>query len=128
VEAVLTEIGARREGGAPLIEAWNKIDLPEPEEVESIRAEAARREDVIVISAVTGEGVDALLDCATVHLRKGSKIRRITLPADAGEAIAWLHANGEVLTQRSEGMETEFEVRLSEKDWARFQARQEQRA
>jgi GTP-binding protein HflX len=126
VEAVLTEIGARREGGSPLIEAWNKIDAVEPDEVESVRAEAARREDVIVISALTGEGVDDLLACAGEHLRKGAKVRRITLPAAAGEAIAWLHANGEVVSQSSEGMETAFEVRLSDADWARFQSRRVQ--
>jgi GTP-binding protein HflX len=126
VERVLTEIGARGEGGAPLLEAWNKIDLPDEEEAESIRAEAARREDVVVISAVTGVGVEALMECAGEHLRKGAKIRRIVLPAGAGEAMAWLHAHGEVIGQQSEDMETVLEVRLSDTDWARFQSRQVQ--
>ena len=126
VEAVLTEIGARGEGGAPLIEAWNKIDLPGAEEADAIRAEAERREDVVVISALTGDGVEALLERAGEHLRKGAKVRHITLAADAGEAIAWVHANGEVIGQVSEDMETTFEVRLSDKDWARFQSRQAQ--
>jgi GTP-binding protein HflX len=124
VERVLTEIGARGEGGAPLLEAWNKIDLPGEEEAESIRAEAARREDVVVISAVTGDGIDTLMEAAGEHLRKGAKVRRIVLPADAGEAIAWLHAHGEVIGQDSEDMETVLEVRLSDSDWARFQSRQ----
>ena len=121
VEQVLKEIGAAGESGQLMIEAWNKIDLLEPEEAESVRAEAQRREDVIVISAVTGEGVDKLLNCATEHLRKGAKVRKIRLPAEAGEAIAWLHANGEVLDQSFEDLETEYEVRLSEADWSRFQ-------
>ena len=128
VEAVLTEIGARREGGSPLIEAWNKIDVVDEEEAERVRAEAARREDVIVISALEGDGIDHLLECAGVHLRKGAKIRTITLDATDGEGIAWLHANGEIIGQQSEGLETEYEVRLSDADWARFQARQEQLA
>ena len=126
VERVLTEIGARREGGAPLVEAWNKIDLLGGEDTDSVRAEALRREDVVVISALTGDGVDDLLARAGEHLRKGARLRRITLAADAGEAIAWLHAHGEVVGQHSEGMETEFEVRLSDADWARFQSRQVQ--
>jgi GTP-binding protein HflX len=123
VEAVLTEIGARGEGGAPLIEAWNKIDLLGEDDAGSIHAEALRREDVVVISAVTGAGIDGLLHAATAHLQKGAKVRRLTLAADAGEAIAWLHAHGEIVSQHSEGMETEFEVRLSDTDWARFQSR-----
>jgi GTP-binding protein HflX len=126
VERVLTEIGARGEGGAPLLEAWNKIDLPGEDEAESIRAEAARREDVVVISAVTGDGIETLMECAGEHLRKGAKIRRIVLPAGAGEAMAWLHAHGEVIGQESEDMETVLEVRLSDSDWARFQSRQVQ--
>jgi GTP-binding protein HflX len=121
VEQVLAEIGATGEGAAPLIEAWNKIDLLEAEETERVQAEAKRREDVIVISALSGEGVDKLLDCSAEHLRKGSKVRRITLPAGAGEAIAWLYANGEILEQRPDELVTEYEVRMSDPDWARFQ-------
>jgi GTP-binding protein HflX len=121
VEQVLAEIGATGEGASPLIEAWNKMDLLDQEETERVEAEAKRREDVIVISALSGEGVDKLLDCSAEHLRKGSKVRRITLPAGAGEAIAWLHANGEILEQRPDDLVTEYEVRLSDPDWARFQ-------
>ena len=128
VEHVLTEIGAMGEGKAPIIEAWNKIDLLGPEERDAVEAEAARREDVVPISATTGEGVDALMQAVTEKLQSGNRIRRVTLPASAGEAIAWLHANGEIVDQRSDGLETEFEVRLSDADWARFQNRQQQRA
>jgi GTPase len=53
-------------------------------------------------------------------LRENNRIRTVTLPATAGEAIAWLHANGEVVGRRSQGLKTEYEVRLSDADWARF--------
>ncbi len=129
VETVLAEIGAGGEGGALLIEAWNKIDAPAPDALDRIRAEAARRDEVVLLSALSGEGIDDLLDCMAAHLRKGSSVRMVRLPAAvAGEAVAWLHANGEVLSQRSEGLETELEVRLSDADWARFDARRAQRA
>ncbi len=122
VEQVLEEIGVGGEGAQPIIEAWNKIDLLSGEAVDRVQAEAARREDVVVISALGGEGVDALTACAGEHLRKGSRVRTVTLPAAAGEAMAWLHANGEVLEQRHQELETELEVRISDSDWARFQA------
>jgi len=122
VEQVLGEIGAGGEGRAPRIEAWNKVDLLGAEEAERTRAEAARRDDVAVISALTGEGVGLLLGAASETLRKGSKVRVVTLPAEDGELIAWLHANGEVLSYDHEGLETRFVVRLSDTDWARFQA------
>jgi GTP-binding protein HflX len=122
VEQVLKEIGAVGEGSAPLIEAWNKIDLLEGEAAESVQTEAKRRENVVVISAFDGEGVGRMLDDAAEHLRKGAKVRKITLEASAGEAIAWLHANGEVLDQQRGDVETVFEVRLSDTDWARFRS------
>jgi len=122
VEHVLTEIGARGDNGAPMIEAWNKIDALAPDDADSIRAEAARREDVFVVSALTGEGVDALLAAASSGLRKGAKVHDIVLSATDGELIAWLHANGEVLDQAQDALETRLSVRLSDADWARFRS------
>jgi GTP-binding protein HflX len=121
VEQVLTEIGAVGEGAASLVEAWNKIDALPEEQAESVQVEAVRREDVVVISALNGEGVEKLFNCAAEHLRKGARVRKVTLPAGAGEAIAWLHANGEVIDQRPDDLVTEYEVRMSDPDWARFQ-------
>jgi len=123
VEQVLKEIGAGEGAGQALIEAWNKIDLLDAEEGERVRAEAARREDVVLISALTGAGIDNLLECAGEHLRKGSKLHTVTLAPAEGEAIAWLHAHGEVVSRRNEGVDTVLEVRISEADWARFEAR-----
>jgi GTP-binding protein HflX len=120
VEQVLADIGA---GEAVRIEAWNKVDLLGEEEAARVRAEAARREDVAVLSALGGKGVEALLDLAALRLRKGSEIRSIAVPAGDGGAIAWLHAHGEVVAQQTTDLETIFEVRLSDRDWARFQRR-----
>ena len=128
VEKVLEEIGAAREAGAAMIEAWNKIDALAPDDAERVRAEAARREDVVRISALKGEGLDDLLDCVSTQLRQHISVRGLTLSASDGEAIAWLHANGEIVSERREGMETHFEVRLSDADWSRFQARQAARS
>ncbi|AGH47964.1 HSR1-like GTP-binding protein [Sphingomonas sp. MM-1] len=124
VEAVLAEIGiVGGEGGTPIFEAWNKIDALPPEEADRVLAEAARRDDVVAISAFTGEGVDALQRAVAERLTHGS--RRYSLrvdPADGG-AIAWLHAHGEVLSQEMDGDRLAIEVKLSEADWARYQAR-----
>jgi GTP-binding protein HflX len=128
VEQVLTEIGAMGERGAPLIEAWNKIDQLDDEEADRILAEAERRENVVRISALSGEGMDDLIAAAADRLSEGNRLRRVTLSASDGEAIAWLHANGQIVNQRTEDLETEFEVRISDADWARFQTRQQRSA
>lgn len=122
VEQVLAEIGASRDDNmsAPMIEAWNKIDVLEPDQRARVLAEANRREGVVPISALSGEGVDSLLEAIASRLRAGSHLRHVTLPSADGEAIAWLHANGEVVEQHSEGLETEIDVRISDAGWARF--------
>jgi GTP-binding protein HflX len=127
VEQVLKEIGAADEGSAPLIEAWNKIDRLGPEESAAVRAEAARRDEVVVLSALSGEGVDELLACISRRLRGEAPVRTVAVASGDGGAIAWLHAHGEVLDQRQDGLETHVEVRLTDADWARFRARRRRR-
>ncbi|MCA1748468.1 MAG: GTPase HflX [Sphingomonadales bacterium] len=121
VEQVLTELEViGGEGGAPLIEAWNKIDLLSDAEIEAFRNEAARRDDVVPISALTGKGMGALRDLMTRSLQHGHHAETVTLSAGDGERQAWLHRNGEVLNQQLDGESLKMTVRMSGADWKRF--------
>src|SRR6478752_2437038 len=71
VEDVLASLGLSEEGAPPRIEAWNKVDLLSAEERNRLIEEAKRREDVVPISAVTGEGLEALRVCMAEKLRSG---------------------------------------------------------
>jgi GTP-binding protein HflX len=122
VEDVLKSLGLAEEGAPPLIEAWNKVDLLSAEERQRLIHEAARREDVAPISAVTGEGLHALRERMAECLRSGEQVHDVRLPASAGEKIAWLHARGEVLEQSLDHDQVQLSVRLSPDNWARFQA------
>jgi GTP-binding protein HflX len=122
VEDVLKSLGLGEEGSPPRIEAWNKVDLFSDEERERIYAEAKRREDVVVISAVSGEGLDELRERMAECLRSGEQVHEIRLAAADGSKIAWLHARGEVLDQQLDHDEVQLSVRLSPDNWARFQA------
>ena len=125
VEEVLREIGIviEGEGAIPVIEAWNKIDLVDSEARETLEGEAARRADVALLSAMTGEGVEALGEAISRTLTERNSIRTIRVPQNDGAAVAWLHAHGEVVYRAEEGDEIRFDVRLSEIDWGRFTAR-----
>ena len=122
VEDVLASLGLGEEGGPPRIEAWNKVDLLAEEERQRLFEEAKRREDVVPISAISGEGLDALRECMSEKLRGGEQVHSIRLPAADGGRIAWLHSRGEVLDQKLDHDELELSVRLSPDNWARFQA------
>lgn len=121
VDKVLAEIGVAET--TPRFEAWNKIDLLDEEHREELLGEAAKREDVMPVSAVTGEGVDALITAVAARLTEGH--RRYTLhldPAD-GAAAAWLHQHGEVLEQGMDGEQAVYEVRMAPRDYERFLTR-----
>jgi GTP-binding protein HflX len=122
VEDVLTSLGLGEEGAPARIEAWNKIDLLSGDERSRLIEEARRREDVVPISAVTGDGLDALRERMAECLRSNEQIHEVRLPASAGDRIAWLHARGEVLEQTLDHDEVQLSVRLSPDNWARFQS------
>ena len=78
-------------------------------------AEAARREESVLISALTGEGVDELLECAAGRLRKGARLRtsrsprRTARPSPGSTPMAkWWP------TSDRTGSRPSIEVRLSE--------------
>ncbi|MET0269533.1 MAG: GTPase HflX [Sphingomonas sp.] len=123
VENVLDDIGARGEGAAPLIEVWNKLDLLDDEERAAVEAEAARRDDVVTLSALTGDGVEALRGVLSGRLSSGSRIRTLSVEAADGASVAWLHANGEVVGQTVEDDTLTIDVRLSDADLGRYYAR-----
>jgi GTP-binding protein HflX len=121
VEDVLASLGLAEEGAPPRIEAWNKVDLLSAEARERLTQEARRRDDVVPVSAMTGEGLDALRERMASCLRGNEQVHEILLPASAGDRIAWLHARGEVLDQRLDHDLVQLSVRLSPDNWARFQ-------
>ena len=121
VETVLENLGIK-EDSPPRLEVWNKIDALGDADRDALLNEAARRDDVVAISALTGEGIDRLRDAVSEALRAGSEVHRLSLPASAGDRLAWLHSRGEVLDSQIEGDMMQLAVRLSPDNWARFQA------
>ena len=122
VVGVLTSLGLDEPDSPPRLEAWNKLDLLEPEKRVAVLNEAARREDVVSVSALGGEGVDTLQAEVARRLQEGSAVHRLKLSAGDGPRLAWLHARGDVLDQRADGETMHLAVKLSPENWARFQS------
>lgn len=121
VESVLKDIGVAPE--TPRFEAWNKLDLLDAERRDDVLAEAAKRDDVLAVSALSGEGVDTLIDRVAARLTLGHRRYRVTLPAADGAGAAWLHQHGEVVEHWVEGETAVYEVRMAPKDHERFAVR-----
>ncbi|MCP8889554.1 GTPase HflX [Sphingomonas faeni] len=118
VETVLAEIGV--DENTPRFEVWNKLDLLDADTHEEIAAQASHRDDVVAISALSGEGVDELIHQVAAKLTGAHRRYSITLDATDGAGAAWLHAHGEVLGSLDDELETTYDVRLSESDYDRF--------
>jgi GTP-binding protein HflX len=128
---VLTDLGViEGEGGVskmPILELWNKWDLLDEDRRGSLEGLADADEDVLALSAVTGFGLDRLTERLGQLLTEGARRHVITLPASAGQKIAWLHQHGEVLAEEeanegADGPLRRIEVRLTDKDLGRFEA------
>jgi GTP-binding protein HflX len=121
VEAVLATLGLAEEGSPPRLEVWNKLDLLPEDQRKELLGEVARRDDVIALSALTGEGVDDLREAIANQLHSGSQTHHVRLNAGDGPRIAWLHARGDVIEQHAEGDQLHLAVKLSAENWARFE-------
>lgn len=121
VEKVLREIGVA--DTTPRFEAWNKLDLLDSDARADVEGDAGRRDNVMLISALEGEGVPDLLALVAARLTEAHRRYTVTLDVGDGAGAAWLHAHGEVLGQHVDGDHAIYDVRLSEQDWARFTVR-----
>lgn len=130
---VLSELGVAGEGASergeeapdapPIIEAWNKLDLLDAEAEAIARETASRRDDVVILSALTGVGVPDLQRAISVKMTAGAKVYGLRIAAADGAALAWLHEHGEVLSAAMEGEENRVDVRLSDAAFARYTKR-----
>jgi len=104
VESVLRQLGVdpQEEGpGKPqLIEVWNKIDRLDGEQRARLRNLAERQppeERPVLVSAVTGEGIDILNATIEARLAAGRVLIELNLDAGDGAGVSWLHRHTEVL-------------------------------
>ena len=76
---------------------------------------------VIAVSALTGEGLDALRDALDTRLSAGMETVDYAIPASDGARLAWLYRHGEVLERNDGDVDVRVTVRLSPADRARFE-------
>ncbi|MFA6220290.1 MAG: GTPase HflX [Erythrobacter sp.] len=123
---VLAELGVVDEqgetAGIPIVEAWNKLDLLAPDERAELVEVASAEDGVVAISALTGEGVDALLGRLDAVLTSAARTFEIELASGDGRRLAWLHQHGNVLADEAVGTtgKRRIVVKLSEKDFGRY--------
>ncbi|TNC51259.1 GTPase HflX [Rubellimicrobium rubrum] len=119
VEGILESLGVGE--STPLIEVWNKIDLLAPEARISVDVQSGREAKVISVSALTGEGLDSLLDEITRWLDEPREEEELLVSFAAGRQRAWLHENRLVIEEQDEESGTRMRVRWTARQRDRFQ-------
>ncbi len=100
---------------ARTIEVMNKADLIGG--IDSVPV----RDGTVPVSALSGEGLDALRAAIDVRVAAGMETAEYDLPQSDGARLAWLYAHGEVVG-RDDGEDTiHVSVRLQPADRARFE-------
>ena len=104
VENILRQLGIDVHNGAEekrvLIEVWNKIDRLDADARARLQNLADRRPAdarPVLVSAITGEGIDALLTAIEGRLAAGRVLIDLSLDIADGAGVSWLHRHTEVI-------------------------------
>ncbi|MBX9976789.1 MAG: GTPase HflX [Alphaproteobacteria bacterium] len=125
VEEVLKELGLEQAfNDGSVVDVWNKMDILSPEAQDVYTNKIARNTDTIGISALTGEGLDALKQLIGHKLAVHRKVIDVTLPASAGELLAWCYRQGAIFERIDEDDHIHLKLRLPPslvpKFWERY--------
>jgi GTP-binding protein HflX len=106
VESILRQLGIdpRNDAGdkRAMIEVWNKVDRLDANQRARI-ANIAERSPAelrpVLVSAVTGEGIDSLVTAIETRLAAGRVLIELDLDPADGAGVSWLHRHTEVLSK-----------------------------
>ncbi|GAB1380292.1 GTPase HflX [Pararhodobacter aggregans] len=90
VETILRELGVGKD--VSRLEVWNKIDLLPPDDARLNTA--ARRDEVIAVSALTGQGLPELIAAMGKSLGDERRVEVVEIGHGEGKARAWAYAEG----------------------------------
>ncbi|MFT6025478.1 MAG: GTP-binding protein HflX [Ascidiaceihabitans sp.] len=99
VRDIMTVLGVERE--RPTFEIWNKVDVLDTEAADAVHARADRDDKIFATSAVTGAGLDVMMQAVAEALQGALFLEDLTLSFADGRKRAWLFAN-EVVEQEGQ--------------------------
>src|SRR3569623_797873 len=116
-DTVVRQLNVDTNSGQRRIEVGNKIDRFSPEERENLARIAARRppeRPSFLVSAETGEGIDALLAAIEERLAATRITLDLRIDATDGAGISWIHRNAEVLDKHLDENHFDMVIRVDE--------------
>jgi GTP-binding protein HflX len=120
VAAILATLGV--DENRAQIEVWNKLDQLPDDVAEARRQRADREEGIHAISALTGEGIEALLEDVALKLEGVRHLEEFTLSFAQGKQRAWLFQQDVVISEEQSEEGFALTVRWTDKQKAQFNA------
>ena len=110
----------------PMIEAWNKADLLSEDLYQTLgqTAQTNSPNKAVLLSAVSGDGLDELVGLIAGQLRETAILAVIQLSPADGSARSWLHEHSDVRAEKAspETGDIEISVSFSATELGQFQA------
>lgn len=123
VYEVLRDLDIDRDSDDRVVEVLNKIDCLDQDHRDAVLTQTRRDPRSVAVSALTGQGIDALDDLLDRRMNAGRRVVDLSVNLGDGAALAWLYANGEVLERHDEEETAHLHVALDPADIARFEKR-----
>ncbi|MEM9060206.1 MAG: GTPase HflX [Pseudomonadota bacterium] len=120
VDAVLKDLGLGDEALAGMLEVLNKTDLLCPEDLSSVENRVARAPGLLSLSAVSGDGMQALLSEIDSKLFPVNLLSNLRIDHADGRAVAWLYEHGHVLDRADHDAGVSLTVELTTKEYRQF--------
>ena len=129
VQDVLKELGVDEHDPRPVVEVLNKADLlDEASRLRRVNGlKRAGRNDhdpaarALLVSARTGEGIDAFVSCLTGVFNRLRQVVEFELSPEDGASLAWLYRHGEVLARKTQDNgRLNLTLRMTPPDIGRF--------
>ena len=121
VENVLKALGIAEQVDRGLFEVLNKTDLLNGEERQALTQSSTRQAKRFPVSALTGDGIDALLKAIDEALAVDRTEYVLRVPASDGAALAYLYRAGEVVSRSDNEQESVLRVRLGAVEFSKTQ-------
>ena len=124
VANVLDGLGIHYNNDNRVIEAWNKIDLVEDNNRQALSRKAGLTNGppAVIISAVSGEGLEDLKNQILETIHQDDVRLKISLPSSEGRAMSWLHSHARVLNKKIDENTIEFIVDIDQAGFQKFKS------
>ena len=119
VYTILEDLGVSTET-KPIIEVLNKYDVLDDVKKEYVDGTMGHNEAVCITSAISGAGIDTVLDMVSKALRKGEQTYTVEMPVSYGRENAWLQARACIVNEQYEEDTAVLTVKMSAEHMRKF--------